>query len=233
MDYFDARGISRLTYENYKLPSYMANIIHKNLNARILDFGCGFGQNLLAISQILKTARGGGQVKGIDINLQAIESCKNQGLDAEVVEDIFTYQPIEKFDIIFITHVLEHFPKDQIIPLLKYLKSHLLKDKGILLIAVPNAQSHTGAYWAYEDFTHNVLFTSGSLIYVLKMAGFENLEFLDKDCLDDLKGIKKLMRQFFLKLYKINNKFWNKITCSAFHAASPEIFSYELKIKAS
>lgn len=46
---------------------------------------------------------------------------------------------------------------------------------------VPNAQSYTGAYWRYEDFTHNIMFTAGSSTYVLRSAGFENIEFLDPD----------------------------------------------------
>ncbi len=56
---------------------------------------------------------------------------------------------------------------------------------------MPNAQSHTGCYWAYEDFTHNTLFTAGSLLYVLKMAGFAHIEIIDKDALVGVKGGKK------------------------------------------
>ncbi|MGC9101323.1 MAG: hypothetical protein ACP5HC_08750 [Caldisericum sp.] len=40
---------------------------------------------------------------------------------------------------------------------------------------VRNVQSNTGAYWAYEDFSHFTLFTSGSIYYVLKMAGFDEI----------------------------------------------------------
>jgi len=32
--------------------------------------------------------------------------------------------------------------------------------------------------------------------------------------------------------YISDKKFWNKITCSAYHQPSPQIFSYEIKVKA-
>ncbi|WP_066389049.1 hypothetical protein [Helicobacter himalayensis] len=49
-EYFEARGISEETYENAVLAPYFEEIL-KSLKpqARILDFGCGFGQTLQAI----------------------------------------------------------------------------------------------------------------------------------------------------------------------------------------
>ncbi|RAX52438.1 hypothetical protein CCY99_07250 [Helicobacter sp. 16-1353] len=51
-DYFEARGVSSETYENFILPSYF-DFVLKDLEsgARILDFGCGFGQVLGAIKR--------------------------------------------------------------------------------------------------------------------------------------------------------------------------------------
>ena len=41
---------------------------------------------------------------------------------------------------------------------------------GILITAVLNTT--TGSYWAFEDFTHETLFTCGSLEYVLSEHSF-------------------------------------------------------------
>ena len=101
-----------------------------------------------------------------------------------------------------------------------------------MLIAVPNAQSNTGSYWAYEDWTHTVLFTTGSLFYVLRAAGFANIEFIDIDCTLEISKIKALIRIFFLIIYKTQIRFWNIITGSSYHQPSLEIFSYEIKAKA-
>ena len=110
--------------------------------------------------------------------------------------------------------------------------AEFLSENGKLLIAVPNAQSNTDSYWAYEDWTHTTLFTSGSIYYVLKAAGFDKVDFLDIDCTLGSSKIKSTVRKFFLMLYIANKKFWNKITHSAFHQQSPQIFSYEIKVKA-
>ena len=175
---------------------------------------------------------GGGQeinVFGIDINPKAIAHCQSQGIESKVVENILEFFPAQKFDLIITTHCLEHLPKDSIIPILAHFREHCLAQGGKLFIAVPNAQSHTGCYWAYEDFTHTTLFTAGSLIYALKMAGFSDVIIIDKDALAGSSRLKKLVRKVFLKLYKLQYRFWNKITASATHSPSPDVFSYEIK----
>ncbi|RDU56161.1 hypothetical protein CQA49_01910 [Helicobacter sp. MIT 00-7814] len=49
-EYFEARGVSEETYENAVLAPYFEEIFQSlKPNARILDFGCGFGQTLQAI----------------------------------------------------------------------------------------------------------------------------------------------------------------------------------------
>ncbi|MBK7370676.1 MAG: hypothetical protein IPJ09_04415 [Saprospiraceae bacterium] len=81
------------------------------------------------------------------------------------------------------SHVLEHIEKINIIDTLITIKSYLLAESGSFVVMVPNAQSVTGAYWMYEDFTHTTLFTSGSIYYVLKSQpknGFQkNILFLE------------------------------------------------------
>ena len=105
-----------------------------------------------------------------------------------------------------------------------------LKENGRLFIAVPNAQSNTGCYWRYEDFTHHTLFTAGSLLFVLRQAGYSKMQIYDKDCLLGLDGWKKIIRKILLSLYRSNNKFWNKVTASSYHSPSPVVNSYEIKM---
>lgn len=169
---------------------------------------------------------------GIDINDKAIEHCKNLGIKAIKIDNILEFFPQERFDLIISTHCLEHLPKDKIIAILTHFRENILAENGYIFIAAPNAQSATNCYWAYEDFTHTTLFTAGSLIFVLKMAGFSDIKIIDKDALAGSKGIKKIIRIAFLKIYKAKIAFWNKITNSAFHAPSPQVFSYEVKILA-
>lgn len=100
---------------------------------------------------------------------------------------------------------------------------------GGLCLQVPNAQSNTDCYWAYEDFTHNTLFTAGSLLYVLREAGFSDIKFIDVDGLAGRHGLKLLLVKTLLAIYRRNKMFWNKVTGSAYHAPSPVIYTWELK----
>lgn len=127
------------------------------------------------------------------------------------------------------SHVLEHIPKENIILTLIDIKQNLLKEDGAFFIAVPNAQSNTNCYWAYEDFTHSTLFTAGSLLYVLKAAGFKSITFVDPYGYEHSSYWKKIMRRLLLKIYDTNNRFWNSVTGSTYHLPSPKIYTWELR----
>lgn len=225
MDYFEARQVDTETYINYKLPSYFKQLPK---DAKILDFGCGLGQSLRAMKNLGFT-----NLYGADINALAMESLARTGIKSKL---IVNYQEVydedySKFDVIILSHVLEHFPKEDIIPFLQFINQRLLASNGTLFVLVPNAQSNTGCYWAYEDFTHHTLFTAGSLLYVLKYAGFKTIEFFDIDCFEGVSPLKKPLRKILLLLYRFKTKLWNFATASSFHTASQVIYSYEIKAK--
>ncbi len=226
--YFEYRNIDNSDYETTMLPLWITAEL-ENKDMRILDYGCGLGQILQALM-----AEGYKNFYGVDIEKSAIECCKEKNLHVEELNLEKLENPYGfKFDVIILSHIIEHILKDEIINTLSFIKNEFLADKGKLLIAVPNAQSNTNAYWAYEDWTHTTLFTSGSLYYVLKAAGFNTIEFLDIDCTLGSRGVKKVIRKILLKIYILNMNFWNKVTCSAYHKPSQQIFSYEIKCKAN
>ena len=226
--YFEYRNINNSAYENISVPFWIKNEL-ENKNLKILDYGCGLGQILKALGN-----DGYQNCYGVDIEKNAIEFCIKNNLHVEELDLDNLDNPFEsKFDVIILSHIIEHIPKDEIINTLSFIKEEFLEDNGKLLLAVPNAQSNTSAYWAYEDWTHTTLFTSGALYYVLKAAGFKTVEFLDIDCtLGSKSKIKLFIRKLFLKIYISNKNFWNKITCSSYHKPSVQIFSYEIKCKA-
>lgn len=227
--YFKNRGIDTSYYQSFQLPAYLVAELPKSKEARILDIGCGFGQMLIRIRE-----RGYTQLKGIDIGHESVDFCQSIGLDVEQIESIEAYaqQNQGRFDLILMSHVLEHIPKEQTIDTVKAIRS-LLAPGGSFIVMVPNAQSNTGVYWMYEDFTHHLLFTAGSLKYVLMSAGFERIDFLDPKCLAGLSPFQQWRRKFLLRLYEIRLNFWNRVTASSFHKPSPRIYSFELKAKAS
>ncbi len=119
--------------------------------------------------------------------------------------------------------------KEEIIKTLIAIRKYTLTEKGKFCVIVPNAQSNTGCYWMYEDFTHKTLFTSGSLLYVLCAAGFKKIKFIDKRGTEGFGFIVRLIRNLFYPIYYANKLFWNKITSSRYHMSSPVIFIGGLK----
>lgn len=222
--YFEYRQVDPADYAAFVLPVYLKRALGPSHSVRILDFGCGFGQFSVAL-------RDGGyeHIEGLDISPSAIAYCRSAGLTCHDGNDpAFFEQYKERYDFVILSHVVEHFPKHEIIPFLRRILT-LLKPGGAAIVMVPNAQAHTGAYWAYEDFTHHVLFTSGSLYYVLRAAGFSSVEFLDPECLEGLPFFKKVVKKSLLSLFRVNYRLWNRVTSSTIHAPSPAIFSYEVK----
>ncbi len=175
-EYFMLRGVNYYEIEATPITNSLLKVLPTAKDSKILDIGCGLGNLLISLKKY-----GYNNVKGIDISTEAIEICKRLELNVEIIVDLVNYSLNckEKYDFIIISHVLEHIRKELIIDTLLHIREYLLSDEGSLCIMVPNAQSNTGCYWAYEDFTHTTLFTSGSLSYVLKAAGFAKFTFLD------------------------------------------------------
>ena len=73
-NYFEYRNISEKNYIETKLPLWIQNEI-ENKNVNILDYGCGFGQNMSA----LKNA-GYKNIYGVDIEKSAISFCIKGGI---------------------------------------------------------------------------------------------------------------------------------------------------------
>ena len=225
-EYFEYRNISPKDYEDFQMPQYLFAVLPIDKSARILDIGCGLGQMLKSLRN-----QGYANVFGVDISHRAVEYCKSIGLN---VEESFNLEQYSKkhpnaFQFIIMSHVLEHIEKQQIIETLLIVKKRLLLENGQLMIMVPNAQSNTDCYWAYEDFTHTTLFTAGSLFYVLKAAGFNQIEFLDPQCVNGRSFMKRVIVKVLLKIYIMNKEFWNKVTSSAYYRPSPKIFGWEIK----
>ena len=222
--YFMYRRVSESSYESFDTPFWLKNRIPNKKN-KILDYGCGFGQVMTSLNK-----SGYSNVYGVDIEDDALEYCEKTKLNVRRLNLIDLENPFDfKFDAIVLSHVLEHIPKDTVVDTLKAIKEKFMSEKSCLIIAVPNAQSNTDCYWAYEDWTHNTLFTSGSLYYVLKAAGFEVIEYVDIDSTEGRSFLQKYFRKIFLGIYKANKRFWNIVTNSGFYIESEDIYSYEIK----
>ena len=102
--------------------------------------------------------------------------------------------PQESFDLVYCSHVLEHINRNMILSALTHWRS-LLKEKGILRIAVPNfkaiceyytetddLESLLGLLYAGQKFvldSHCIVFDESSLTKALRSVGFKTIQWWD------------------------------------------------------
>lgn len=134
----------------------------------ILDIGAGTGD-------FLKVAeRQGWNVFGVEPNAQARGLAKSKKLSLE--ESTSSFED-STFDVITMWHVLEHVPNLQ--TQIKELQ-RLLKNDGLLVIAVPNYKSfdadHYKEFWAaYDVPRHLYHFSRKSIRRIFSKRGFRLL----------------------------------------------------------
>jgi 2-polyprenyl-3-methyl-5-hydroxy-6-metoxy-1,4-benzoquinol methylase len=133
---------------------------------RILDLGAGTG----ALVNYLRSR--GWDVDGVEPNKRARIEAKKKGITLfENIEEVQT----EKYDLITLWHVLEHFVdlEAEIDGLLK-----LIHKDGTLIIAVPNYKSydaaHYGTFWAgYDVPRHLWHFSQTAIKKIFGRKGWE------------------------------------------------------------
>jgi len=168
-------------------------------NTKILDFGCGMGQNIYFIPN----------ATGYDISQYGLEFCRSKGLkvtnDLEEIND-------EGFDLVFSSHVLEHHPNPM--KMIDDIKTKLKPGKKLILV-IPYERHGKGKFeldlnqhlfnWNFQNI-NNLLIVSGFRIIqnsYLRGAGYSKLLFLYKinfnlyyfatNLLSRLFGIKEML----------------------------------------
>ena len=153
------------------LRDILADAVPSDRSARMLEIGPGNGEALM----ILTSEMGFEHVHAIDISAEVVTSCQGiSGATIELVEDTgaFLGDRGNTFDFVLMYHVLEHFPSEQVMEILKAIRGSLKSD-GLLLVGVPNAASPIiGVEQQTFDFTHRTAFLPWSLEQAHRMAGF-------------------------------------------------------------
>ena len=141
-------------------------------NIKVLEYGCGNCSTLIILKDKfnLKTE----QISGIDCSKNAIDICKQNGINAKHLCSIKDIN--DKFDIIYSFQVLEHLqnPKEFI----EEGYSRLL-DNGILYLQFPNSKSFGRKifkkYWTGNDFPRHLYLFNKKTINILIDDKFEIL----------------------------------------------------------
>jgi len=143
-----------------------------NTKTRLLDVGCSTGSFIGAIKNYIKEAVGTDLDVGAASFAHKITGCKTFGGPLE--ESPFNH---ESFDIITMTHVLEHtFDPICFLNTINY----YLKPGGFVYIEVPNLDDALLKAYNSKTFrtifyhvAHRWYFTSRSLIKIMEKTGFE------------------------------------------------------------
>lgn len=138
---------------------------------KVLEIGSSTG---LLLSLLKKQ---GWEVLGVELSKEAASEAEKRGVPTLKVPFEEAKLPLSSFDVVIINHTLEHL-QDLDLTIKKV--SALLKNKGILLIDVPNFGSFSAGWlkgnWPYllpkEHFWH---FTARSLTLLLEKYGLNVL----------------------------------------------------------
>jgi SAM-dependent methyltransferase len=128
----------------------------RSLRGRVLDVGCGIGDLL----------RYRPDTVGVDINPVTVAWCKEQGLDARIMEpDRLPFENGE-FGGAVLDNVLEHL--EHPMPLLAEIR-RVTVPGAVLIVAVP------GSYGYTIDADHKVFYDERGLVALMQRAGFTKL----------------------------------------------------------
>ena len=175
--------------------------INSKKNINILDIGCGSGGLIYWLQKL-----GYGNSLGIDISEEQVEAAKRLGIKNVERGDAETFlgENRGRFDAIFARDVLEHFPKEKIIPLLENIHKSLRQD-GVFIAQTVNAENWLWGRLRHGDFTHEVAFTASSIRQVLAVAGFKKVDVYPQRPV--IHGVKSLMRSVLWMGWEIFSRF--------------------------
>jgi 2-polyprenyl-3-methyl-5-hydroxy-6-metoxy-1,4-benzoquinol methylase len=159
---------------NYTIKKKFKLIWKYFKNGNILDIGCGTGEFLNFFK--LK----GWNTTGIEPNNSARKTAiEKYGLNIHDEKQLDKFKD-SSFDVITMWHVLEHVPDLRM--RIQQIKS-LIKENGVLIIAVPNIDSKDaktyGKFWAALDVPRHLYhFNQSSIRKLFENSGFELKEIL-------------------------------------------------------
>jgi 2-polyprenyl-3-methyl-5-hydroxy-6-metoxy-1,4-benzoquinol methylase len=141
-------------------------------SGRLLDIGCGNGRPMQ------RFVAAGWTATGIDFDADAVAAARSAGLDARVGALKEQALPDAHFDVILMSHVIEHLPD----PLAELIECRrILKPSGSIVIATPNAHGlgHLAfrRHWlGLDPPRHLQIFTPEALTRLLAMSGFRPVQ---------------------------------------------------------
>jgi SAM-dependent methyltransferase len=158
--------IGAITPSEYTKYRYIDRIL-AGLGGRVrsaCDVGCGVGNLLLALEDNRIES------KGIDISDESLVMGRARVKSPHIkIEKMSVFDLKERFDLVYLTDVLEHIPDDA--GLLRRLHDNIVNKNGYLIITVP---AHRLLYSRFDSNAgHLRRYDKAQLISLLVESGFE------------------------------------------------------------
>lgn len=178
------------------MSSYEIRVLKKTINRfdknlSVLDVGSGYGQKLEILTEL-----GFSDFLGVEKNDELVKQGKEKGLNIVGMEEFTERYGEVKFDIILMSHIIEHFQYEDLIKFLEFYLERL-KVNGHLVVVTPVMNPYF-----FNDFDHVKPYAPTGIIQVF---GQEKLQFQQyshiKMELVDLRYVRQAMQlQYFRAL---------------------------------
>ena len=154
----------------------------------VVDVGCGRGEFLSLLHE------GGITARGVDANAEAVERCREHGLDATRADalEYLRGQADESISGLFSSQVVEHLEAAYLQRLLDEAHRALRPDSRIVLETL-NPACWMAFFSAYvRDFTHRHPLHPETLSYLLRSSGFVDIEVVYRSPLPEAAKLQRV-----------------------------------------
>ena len=154
----------------------------------VVDVGCGRGEFLSLLHE------GGITARGVDTNAEAVERCREHGLDATRADalEYLRGQADESIGGLFSSQVVEHLEAAYLQRLLDEAHRALRPDSRIVLETL-NPACWMAFFSAYvRDFTHRHPLHPETLSYLLRSSGFVDIEVVYRSPLPEAAKLQRV-----------------------------------------
>ena len=152
---------------------HFSKYLPKDLNASIVDIGCGAGEFLYWLN-----SKGYRNIIGYDISIEQVEKGKAlYDVDIQHVNILEQDFDLKALDLIFMRDVLEHFDAEMLDLLLGRIESVIHLNPTVIIQTV-NGNSKIFSSILYSDITHKSCFTERSVHQLFSSRFNCDLEFI-------------------------------------------------------
>ncbi len=190
-NYKSIRRLLNIT-PNLFFSNYILYFKYLNQKSKILEIGCGAGENIIELSKKKYS------ITGVELDKKNVARINNLIGSNVVIQGNYEEIVVEgKFDFIYLNQVMEHFR--DLYKVIKKLKKNLNSD-GCIYISVPNADSSKYLEESINNHPHIYHFTMQGLEVFFINNGFtvESIGYYD------WKRGSRIMNDIIFSLFKLS-----------------------------